>query len=92
MPLVPLLLMLASAGSDTVDPAQETVAELAEKMSSAPFGLAFRQRALDYHRRMSLVADAAEAAGKNQGLRERPVDPQVVLAIQSVAEGLRLCP
>ena len=84
---MPELLVVASAESGTVDPPKETVAELAERMSSAPVELAFRRPALDYHRMMSLVAGAVVAAGPNRyGLREGPVDPHVVLATQSVAE------
>ena len=60
--MVPALLMLVSAESDTVDPPKETVAELAERMTSASVDLAFRQLALDFHKRTSLVAEAAEAA------------------------------
>ena len=72
MPSV-LVLVLASAGSDAVYLPKETVAESAENMRSSLEGLAFRQPSLDYHRMMSLVAAAAEAAGRsNTDFREDP--------------------
>ena len=83
--------MLASAESDTVDPPKETVAELAEKTLSVPVGLAFRQIALDSHRRASLVAELAEAAEEKHGLQGRPVRPQFELATESASEGLLPC-
>ena len=89
---MPSVLVLASAGSDTVDPPKETVAESAENMKSAPGKLVFRQLVLDYHQMMPLFAEAAGAAGAKQyTLQERPARPLFFRATQSAAEGLRLC-
>ena len=54
--------MVASAESGAVDPPKETVAVLAERMTSAPVELAARQPALNFHKSTSLVAEATEAA------------------------------
>ena len=53
---------VASVESGTVDPPNGNTAQSAERMSSASVALALRGPALDFHRRTSLVAEAAEVA------------------------------
>ena len=76
---MPSVVLELSAGPDSVDPPKETVAESAERKSSALEGSAFRRPVLDYHTTMSLeAAGVAEAA-------------EVDLVAELVVQGPRLC-